>query len=569
MNQKPNSTKSRNRGQSLIDFCRRGIGILASRWRQTWGLKTQMYFGTITLAVVVALLAVAGIQGVLKFRALTKDIRHRATELPLTAELNQNVSDLRVSFTQLQNFEEKHNEFGNGFRKDRLWLLDEFKSDVENTMASLEKYEHQLETSRELDSSIADITQELETVGRLKSKLNDIKTISRDSNMVFHYSGEDEEVAYLLDEIQFEVKQLPTFMKQRMDTFAETARSKYHAWFAISLVLVSIAFVLIVSLWLLFRKWIFKPLQKLIAGSRQVASGNYDYRIQLGTRDEVAELADALNDMTSNFQEIQRELNDQVRQRTKEVVRSEQMASVGFLAAGVAHEINNPLAAIAWSAESLEMRLQDILADQSGEHSGEASEDQDVSEMKRYLRRIQDEAFRCKGITGSLLDFSRLGEASRQSTDLVELVQGVIDMVRPLSKYRRKNLEFHHDKQVVANVIAQEIKQVVLNLLTNALDSVDDEGNVSLSLRSRNGQVELSVQDDGCGMTEEVIEHLFEPFFTRRPNGKGTGLGLSITYRIIDEHGGSIVPSSEGPQRGSRFVVRIPIQKPETKKTAA
>ena len=106
----------------------------------------------------------------------------------------------------------------------------------------------------------------------------------------------------------------------------------------------------------------------MVEGSRQVAGGNYDYRIELNSEDEVAELADALNAMTANFQSIKSDLNRQVQQRTKEVVRSEKMASVGFLAAGVAHEINNPMATIAWSAESLESRIQDIL--QSGCRSG-------------------------------------------------------------------------------------------------------------------------------------------------------------------------------------------------------
>ena len=111
---------------------------------------------------------------------------------------------------------------------------------------------------------------------------------------------------------------------------------------------------------------------------------------------------------------------------------------------------------------------------------------------------------------------------------------------------------------VIVEVSAQEIKQVVLNLVTNGLESVDPGGTVSVSVHRDGKNVQLIVEDDGCGMTEEVLKHLFEPFFTRRRSGQGTGLGLSITYRIVEEHQGHIEASSEGVGRGSRFVVSLP-----------
>jgi signal transduction histidine kinase len=104
------------------------------------------------------------------------------------------------------------------------------------------------------------------------------------------------------------------------------------------------------------------------------------------------------------------------------------------------------------------------------------------------------------------------------------------------------------------------MKQVVLNLITNALDSMDDGGTVRVSLTSTTQQVALVVRDDGCGMSEEVLQHLFEPFYTRRRDGQGTGLGLSITYRIIEEHGGRIEPFSEGPGKGSTFTITLPLK---------
>jgi signal transduction histidine kinase len=237
------------------------------------------------------------------------------------------------------------------------------------------------------------------------------------------------------------------------------------------------------------------------------------------------------------------------------------MASLGLLAAGVAHEINNPLTSVAGCAEALEMRLHDII--QQDDDLPDEQHNPEILVLRKYLRRIQDEAFRCKEITDRLLDFSRLGDSQRQATNLCELVEGVIAMVGHLGRYRQKQIRFECDQSVVANVNPQEIKQVVLNLITNALDSLEPGGEVYVVLRSTPTAAELEVCDDGCGMTDEVMQHLFEPFYTRRRDGQGTGLGLSIAYGIIQDHGGEIVPSSEGPGCGSRFLVTLPRVTPQ------
>jgi signal transduction histidine kinase len=184
-----------------------------------------------------------------------------------------------------------------------------------------------------------------------------------------------------------------------------------------------------------------------------------------------------------------------------------------------------------------------------------------------YLRMIQTEAFRCKEITEKLLDFSRIGPVRRQNTDLGELIQGVIDMVGHIGKYQRKHIEFMRRETVVAFISAQEIKQVVLNLLTNALDSLDEGGTVRVRLSARDGFAELTFLDNGCGMEPEVLRHVFEPFFTRRRKGQGTGLGLSITSRIVSDHGGEIDAQSDGPGRGSTFRIRLPLAPPDKEKS--
>jgi signal transduction histidine kinase len=261
-----------------------------------------------------------------------------------------------------------------------------------------------------------------------------------------------------------------------------------------------------------------------------------------------------------------RDLAQQVNERSRQLVRSERLASVGFLAAGVAHEINNPLASIAFCSEALERRLADVLEDLPSRT--------DAATITKYLGMIQQEAFRCKEITQRLLEFSRGGERRREPTDLAELVQGVLDMVQHLQNCKGKRIIFEPTTRLTAWVNGQEIKSVILNLVVNALDSMDEGGELTITLRVAAGKpaapanrvAEVTFADTGCGMTTEVLENIFEPFFTRSRTGKGTGLGLSISHRIISQHGGEIEAASQGPGQGSTFTVRVPVQPAEAVK---
>jgi len=181
---------------------------------------------------------------------------------------------------------------------------------------------------------------------------------------------------------------------------------------------------------------------------------------------------------------------------------------------------------------------------------------------------IQEEAFRCKSITERLLDFSRCADIQRERTDLAGLIQGVVEMIRHMGKYRGKTIVFQPREVVMAHIDSQEIKQVVLNLVVNALDSMDGSGTLRIDLRHADGMAEMVFTDDGCGMTPEVLENIFEPFFTRRRVGKGTGLGLSITHRIISQHQGEITATSAGEDKGSMFVVRLPARSPDEETSA-
>ncbi len=519
-----------------------------------WPIRYKLLFGVAMLLLIVAILAFSAFRGVYSFRQLTKSVKGRSTELPLAAELTQTVCQLRVTLSQMRR--SSHivpSSVGTSF--DPQMLRENFRTDLMAVNEALRRYTEQLDRAEPNDPWIADTRRERQTVEEIQRSLARIESVNREKDWLL---GDPQALDNELSELQLLTAELPGYMKQRLFDFADEARTEYRALFALCCVASILTVVMVVALVRHFYNWIFCPLGVLINGSRRVAKGEFDHRITLDAHDEMAELASAMNDMTGRFQEIRDELNQQVKQRTKEIVRSEQLASVGFLAAGVAHEINNPLASIAWAAEALESRLHDLL---TAEGHDEASDDVEV--LHTYLRRIQEEAFRCKGITENLLDYSRLGDIDKQKTNLPELIESVIDMVRHLGQYRDKTIEFRCDEPVYAPVNAQEIKQVALNLITNGLDSLEPGGNVIVELKKTAGQAELVVTDNGCGMTEDVLEHLFEPFFTRRRDGQGTGLGLSITYRIVADHGGEIQVTSDGPGRGSRFRVTLPLEQHE------
>ncbi|MCE9561571.1 MAG: HAMP domain-containing histidine kinase [Planctomycetes bacterium] len=319
------------------------------------------------------------------------------------------------------------------------------------------------------------------------------------------------------------------------------------------------AIVLTLTLLFYFRVWMFQPIRQLQAGISRVHGGDFEHPIKLESGDELQELADEFNAMTARLGATYADLARQVNERSRQLVRSERMVSVGFLAAGVAHEINNPLASILFCSEALERRLQDVLDEMNGAPAGSHSGPAEAEVLTRYLKMIQQEALRCKEITHKLLDFSRTGEKKRDATDLGALVRGVIEVASLLPNCRAKNISFEPKEYIVAQVNSQDLKSVILNMIVNALDSMDEGGRLSITLRTVGDQAELAFTDTGCGMTADVLENIFEPFFTRSRTGKGTGLGLFISHQIIDQHGGTIQAASQGPGFGSTFTVNVPL----------
>ena len=354
-----------------------------------------------------------------------------------------------------------------------------------------------------------------------------------------------------IDRLFHRVMQIPHKLYGDVYSITLNSRRQYETSRVIVWLAALAVIAILIALAVLFNRWVLYPIRLLQRGVRRVARGSFDYSIELNTGDEMQALAEAFNDMTARLRVTYADLERQVQERSRQLVRSERLAGVGFLAAGVAHEINNPLASIAFCSEALENRLAPLLA---------AGDVADAKVVQNYLRMVQEEAFRCKSITEKLLDFSRCGEIKRERTDLAGLIQGVVEMIRHMGKYRQKKITFMPREAVLAHVDGQEIKQVVLNLVVNALDSMAEHGTLKIELRHAEGMAEMVFHDDGCGMPAEVLENIFEPFFTRRRVGKGTGLGLSITHRIVSQHHGEIHAESPGEGQGATFSVRLPVQ---------
>ena len=294
------------------------------------------------------------------------------------------------------------------------------------------------------------------------------------------------------------------------------------------------------------------PLRRLGEGVRRVAMGDLHDRVQPVGSAEFVTLAHDFNRMATELEGLYRELEKKVSDKSRELVRSERLASVGYLAAGVAHEINNPIGIIAGYAEFSLQRLRE-----------QPDSPEALAEASKALGVIAEEAFRCKQIVQKLLTLARPGDERRTRVNLRSVAEHVVSTVRGLKNGDGPRIEVHAEGGADLEVEASEgeLRQVVLNLTLNALDAVaENDGRVRIELARRNDQVELAVLDTGRGMTSDVLERVFEPFFTaKRGAGQpGTGLGLSITHAIVQSHRGTITAHSDGPGKGSRFVVRLP-----------
>jgi PAS domain S-box len=231
------------------------------------------------------------------------------------------------------------------------------------------------------------------------------------------------------------------------------------------------------------------------------------------------------------------------------VGRAEKLAAIGRLAAGVVHEINNPLATIAACAEALEQRIEEGAFETS-----EAGQD-----LIEYLGLIKNEAFRCKSITTGLLDFSRVRAGNRHPVEIGEVLRSSANLISHQKRGGNIRIEVDvEDGLPKVNGDGGQIQQAVIALGTNGIDAMPDGGTLTFRACSRSNSIVIEIEDNGAGIAPENLSKVFEPFFTTKEIGKGTGLGLAVCYGIITEHGGRLsVRSSLG--KGSVFSILLPV----------
>ncbi len=239
----------------------------------------------------------------------------------------------------------------------------------------------------------------------------------------------------------------------------------------------------------------------------------------------------------------------------QQIVETGKLASIGELAAGIAHEINNPVAIMVEEAGW----IQDLLSEGIDKADN-------FQEFKRALDQIQTQGHRCKGITHKLLSFARKTDSRMETLQLNEFVNEVVDLLSQQFKYANIDVDVQLDPELPAiQASATEIQQVLMNILQNAVYAMEKTGGRIIILTTAEDQtISIAIRDTGPGIPPDNLARIFDPFFTTRPVGKGTGLGLSICYGIINKMGGRIDVESRLDE-GTTFTIVLPLDKPAPK----
>jgi len=348
---------------------------------------------------------------------------------------------------------------------------------------------------------------------------------------------------------------------------------------SISIAGLSLGLVIVASLLVRFiiHRLVYYPLDDLESGAKRLSAGNMSELIPVRSRDEFGHLASSFNGMMlalrnseMELQEWNRTLELKVEKKTQELqiaedkaVQAEKLASVGLLAAGIAHELNNPLTGILTFSHLLRKKV-----------SSESPEAQDLDLVIRETKR-------CSSIIKRLLDFSREKKPEKRSVDINQLVRETEQLVHhPASTHEIEIRLELHDGLPHVRVDPDQIKQVFMNILVNARDAIGDHGTITVRSRmlpqpgmlqsgaAPGSMLEVSFTDTGPGISADNLSKIYDPFFTTKEIGKGTGLGLAVTYGIVRAHGGQIdVESVAG--KGATFRIRLPLEQRMAEVTGA
>jgi two-component system, NtrC family, sensor kinase len=324
--------------------------------------------------------------------------------------------------------------------------------------------------------------------------------------------------------------------------------------------LATVGFILIIGLTYAMVSNITRPIGEMVAATRSITAGRFDQEVRATAQGEVTLLAESFNTMLASLRQMKADLEEwgntlerKVQERTEQLMRmqvrvaqSERLASLGMLAAGVAHEINNPLGGI---LSLTALTLEDLAADHPDRHN-----------LEVVVRQTE----RCRDIVKGLLDFSRQSTATMEEEDVNAILEQTLALVGKQAAFLNVAVVRHWAPDL-PHVAAdrQQLQQVFLNLLVNAVQAMGERGTITITTRpAEDGSaVEVVIVDTGRGIPADAIDRIFDPFFTTKEGGTGTGLGLAIAYGIVTRHRGSISVESE-IGRGTTFTIRLPATAP-------
>ena len=284
-----------------------------------------------------------------------------------------------------------------------------------------------------------------------------------------------------------------------------------------------------------------KPIKNLVFASQQLAKGDLEHQVKIKSKDEIGELGEGFNFMASSLKERDRQLKEYAQQQ---IMKSERLATLGQLAAGVAHEINNPLGAVLM-------------------YTHLSLEEMDVDDPRREnLEKSVREASRCKNIVKGLLDFARQSEPKIEESDINDILKQTLSLIEKQALFQNVKITRDFSPSVSKLMVdASQMQQVFTNIVLNAAEAMEGYGELTVATRMAPDEesVEIEFADTGAGISEENLEKLFDPFFTTKEVGRGTGLGLAISYGIITRHRGTIEAKSESG-KGATLIVRLPLK---------
>ncbi|VAX16858.1 hypothetical protein MNBD_NITROSPINAE04-672, partial [hydrothermal vent metagenome] len=307
------------------------------------------------------------------------------------------------------------------------------------------------------------------------------------------------------------------------------------------------AFGLVIIVAVMLSRALTRPINKLIDGVERAGRRDLDHRIDIKSGDEIESLAKAYNMMADSLKEYSETLEGKVEERSKRIkqverklMQAEKLAAIGFLSAGVAHEINNPISIVVTRLELI----------------GKALEEGDMETVRKDLEVLKSHSARIGRIAGNLLTFSRSGSGKPGQVDLNDIVRVVADLIKYPAKKKGMDIVMYLEPDlpfVWAN--ASGIEQVIYNIAYNAYQASSSGQKIEITTRSTDGgKVKLEIKDRGHGIPKDKVKRVFEPFFTTKEVGQGTGLGLSISYGLVKGFGGSIEVDSD-PDTGTMFTV--------------